>query len=161
VLSPSSDTGLVTRDGLCLAEGPLVAEAGSVRYGAPLTSDREVAMLSLLYGPCEEYEEVRSEFAYSGRFLSSDLCGREGPSGAVFGGAYDEGEFAVYPPTGVVGREPGRAICKGRVVDVPGAEEGCAGVYAIPLVTEGERRRVGNGGARDMGCRWRVVVSRL
>jgi hypothetical protein len=50
----------------------------------------------------------------------------------------------VIALAGVVGCEPGREICKGRVIEVPGANEG------IPFVTDGERRRVGKGGARDM-----------
>ena len=48
----------------------------------------------------------------SARDLNSDRCGREGLRGAVLGeGAGFEGD-------------PVREICKGRVVEVPGADEG-------------------------------------
>lgn len=93
--------------------------------------------------------DARSEPAYSARALSSDLWGREGPSGAVVGGAYVVGELDVNELTGVVGREPERDICKGFIDEAPGAEDGWR-AYGDPLVTEGERRRVGKGGALDM-----------
>lgn len=49
----------------------------------------------------------------------------------------------------MVGREPGRGICSGLVeLEPPGAERGWE--YDV-LEFEGERRRVGNGGARDIG----------
>lgn len=58
------------------------------------------------------------------------------------------GEVDVYELLlGVVGREVGRAICKGLVVDAPGAEND----DAVPLERDGDRaRRVGKGGARDI-----------
>jgi len=75
----------------------------------------------------------------------------------VLGGVSEE-ELDVKELIGVVGREPvpGRDTCNGRV-EVPGAEEGWE-EYNPAFVTEGDRRRVGKGGARDILDRLRMVV---
>lgn len=94
--------------------------------------------------------EARSPEFSEPRLLSSDLCGREGPSGAELGGIpRGEPEEKVLL-LGVVGREGGRPMFRGLVGIGPGAERGVP-ADPEPLESDGERvRRLGNGGARDI-----------
>lgn len=114
--------------------GLLDAPPGRDRYDV----ETSVAVLSL---------DVEAEYS-DPRPLSSDRWGRDGPPGAGFAGG-PRGELEMKPLLlGVVGRDGGRAICKGRV---PLALVAGGGAELFPFVREGERtRRLGKGGALDI-----------